>query len=67
MVVEESAMTDEVLNTLAVLGHRLLLVDVGGGFETHLCEATSDSTARAASRYSPRTAGHIGGRVGTRR
>ena len=41
-------MTDEVLNTLVVLGHRLLLVDVGGGFETHLCEATSDSTARAA-------------------
>jgi hypothetical protein len=48
MVVEESAMTDEVLNTLVVLGRRLLLVDVGGGFETHLCEATSDSTARAA-------------------
>lgn len=48
MVVEESAMTDEVLNTLVVLGHQLLLVDVGGGFETHLCEATSDSTARAA-------------------
>jgi len=48
MVVEESAMTDEVLNTLVVLGHRLLLVEVGGGFETHLCEATSDSAARAA-------------------
>jgi hypothetical protein len=32
MVVEESAMTDEVLNTLVVLGHRLLLVEVGGGF-----------------------------------
>jgi len=42
MVVEEPAMTDEVLNTLVVLGHRLLLVDVGGGFETHLCEATSE-------------------------
>ena len=41
-------MTDEVLNTLVVLGHRLLLVEVGGGFETHLCEATSDSAARAA-------------------
>lgn len=48
MVVEEPTMTDEILNTLVVLGHRLLLVDVGGGFETHLCEATSDSTARAA-------------------
>lgn len=48
MVVEEPAMTDEVLNTLVVLGHRLLLVEVGGGFETHLCEATSDSAARAA-------------------
>ena len=41
-------MADEVLNTLAVLGHELLLVEVGGGFETHLCEATSDPTARAA-------------------
>jgi hypothetical protein len=48
MDVEESAMTDEVLNTLVVLGRRLLLVDVGGGFETHLCEATSDLTARSA-------------------
>ena len=48
MVVEEPAMTDAVLNTLVVLGHRLLLVEVGGGFETHLCEATSDSAARAA-------------------
>jgi len=48
MVEEESAMTDEVLNTLVVLGHRLLLVDIGGGFETHLCEASSASTARAA-------------------
>ena len=48
MVVEESAMTDEVLNTLVVLGHRLLLVEVGGGFETHLCDATSGSAARAA-------------------
>jgi hypothetical protein len=48
MVVENSAMTDEVLNTLVVLGHRLLLVEVGGGFETHLCEATSEPAARAA-------------------
>jgi hypothetical protein len=67
MVVEESAMTDEVLNTLVVLGHRLLLVEVGGGFETHLCEATSDSAARAALDTPPGTAGLIGGRVGTRR
>jgi hypothetical protein len=42
-------MADEVLNTLALLGHELLLVDVGGGFETHLCEATSDPTARPRS------------------
>ena len=54
MVVEESAMTDEVLNTLVVLGHRLLLVEVGGGFETHLCIVT----IRIARRPHQPTAGN---------
>ena len=37
MVVEESAMADEVSTRWQCSVTELLLVDVGGGFETHLC------------------------------
>lgn len=41
-------MSGESLNSIAVLGRDLLLVDVGGGAETHLAATDDEPTARAA-------------------
>ncbi len=41
-------MVDRSLNMLSVVGHDLLLVEVGGGWGVHLAEATDGSDARAA-------------------
>jgi hypothetical protein len=43
---EEPAM--EAVNAISVLGRDLLLVEVGGGAETHLAGTADDSSARAA-------------------
>ncbi len=48
MVEHEEAMGGEGVNATIVLGRELLLVEVGGGAETHLAEAAGDGPARPA-------------------
>lgn len=48
MVAEEVAMPHEGVNSMSVLERDLLLVDVGGGAETHLAPTDDRPTARAA-------------------
>lgn len=45
---EESEMVDDAVNAILVLGHELLLVEVGGGAETHLAGTAEDKSGRAA-------------------
>lgn len=48
MAVEEVLMPAEGVNSISILGRDLLLVDVGGGVETHLAATDDSPTARAA-------------------